>query len=239
MIHHEVEGSGFPLVLHTGGGGDLRMWRMAGYTEGLRDYRLVLVDHRGRGQTPPADSYTPADMAGDVIEVVDSLELDRFAFWGYSMGARVGYELAATAPDRVAALVASGGVDEPNGDPGDWHETAGYVRANGLRSLLGEAPSPAWLLDHLCETDDEVFARSCEDFAGWDPWPLFPRIQAPVLIIAGEDEAEHVADAAAALPNGAYEILARLGHIDGWARSDLALPPARRFLAQALGQVAA
>ena len=46
------------------------------------------------------------------------------------------------------------------------------------------------LIDQLCETDDEVFARSCEDFAGWSPWPLFPRIEAPVLIVAGEHEAE-------------------------------------------------
>lgn len=235
MIHYEVEGDGFPLVLHTGGGGDLRMWQMAGYTDGLGDYRLVLVDHRGRGKTPPADSYTPADMAGDVIEVVDSLELDRFAFWGYSLGARVGYELAATAPERVAALVGQGGVEGPDDDTAaDWHETAAAVRAEGLRALLGDEPAPAWLIDQLCETDDEVFARSCEDFAGWSPWPLFSQISAPTLIVAGELEAENIDSAVAALPSAESVILPALGHIDGWARSDLVLPPTRRFLAQAL-----
>lgn len=233
MIHHEVEGDGFPLFLHTGGAGDLRMWRMAGYVEGLPGYRVVLVDHRGRGRTPPADSYTPAEMAADVLEVADALALERFAFWGYSMGARVGYELGASKPERVAALVASGGVEGPD-EPDDWRETAAFVRANGVRGLLGEASGPAWLLDHLCETDDEVFARSCEDFAGWSPWPLFPRIEAPVLIVAGEREAEHVPAAAKALPHGEYELLPGLGHIDGWARSDLALPRVRRFLEEAL-----
>lgn len=233
MIHHEVEGGGFPLVLHTGGAGDLRMWRMAGYVDGLADYRVVLVDHRGRGRTPPAESYTPADLAGDVLEVADSLGSERFAFWGYSLGARVGYELAATAPERVAALVASGGVEGPD-EPDDWHETAAFVRSNGVRGLLGEAPGPDWLLEHLCETDDEVFARSCEDFAGWSPWPLFSRIDTPVLIVAGEHEAEQVPAAAAALSHGEYEILPGLGHIDAWARSDLALPRVRRFLAEAL-----
>lgn len=234
MIHHEVEGDGFPVVLHTGGGGDLRMWRMAGYVDGLDGYRIVLVDHRGRGSTPPADSYTPAEMAGDVLEVMDSLGFERFAFWGYSMGAQVGYELAATSPARVAALVASGGVDGPDDDPADWHETAAAVRSGGLRSILDDAPGPAWLLDHLCETDDEVFARSCEDFAGWSPWPLFPRIEAPTLIVAGEHEAEHIESAVAALPRGESVILPGLGHVDGWARSDLVLPHARRFLAEAL-----
>ena len=234
MIHHEVEGDGFPLVLHTGGGGDLRMWRMAGYVEGLPDYRVVLVDHRGRGQTPPAESYAPAALAADVIEVADALGLERFAFWGYSMGARVGYELAAAAPARVAALIGQGGIDGPDDDPADWHETAAAVRSGGLRSLLGDEPAPAWLIDHLCETDDEVFARGCEDFAGWSPWPLFSQIEAPTLIVAGELEAEDIDSAVAALPRGESVILPGLGHVDGWLRSDLVLPHARRFLAEAL-----
>jgi pimeloyl-ACP methyl ester carboxylesterase len=233
MIHHEVEGEGFPLVLHTGGAGDLRMWRTAGYVHGLAGYRVVLVDHRGRGRTPPAESYAPSEMAADVLEVMDALGVEQFAFWGYSLGARVGYQLAASSPERIAALVASGGVEGP-GEPDDWRETAAFVRTNGVRGLLGDLPAPAWLVDHLCETDDEVFARSCEDFAGWSPWPLFPKVQAPVLIVAGEDEAEHVPAAAAALPHGECVILPGLGHVDGWARSDLVLPHARRFLAEAL-----
>jgi pimeloyl-ACP methyl ester carboxylesterase len=234
VIHHEVEGDGFPLFLHTGGGGDLRMWRMAGYVDGLAGYRVVLLDHRGRGRTPPADSYTAPELAADVVEVADALELDRFAFWGYSLGARVGYELAASYPGRVAALVGSGGVDGPDEDPDEWLEWAAVVREGGVRAFLGDAAGPAWLMEHLCETDDEVFARTCEDFVDWDPWPLLPRIQAPTLIVAGEHESEHVAAAAAALPRGEYEILPGLGHVDGWARSDLVLPHVRRFLQQAL-----
>ena len=100
--------------------------------------------------------------------------------------------------------------------------------------MLGDAPGPAWLIEHLCETDDEVFARSCEDFVDFDPWPLFPRIQAPTLIVAGERESEHVAAAAAALPHGEYEILPGLGHVDGWVRSDLVLPKVHRFLERTL-----
>jgi pimeloyl-ACP methyl ester carboxylesterase len=234
MIHHEVEGEGFPVVLHTGGGGDLRMWRIAGYVDGLDGYRFVLVDHRGRGRTPPAESYAPAAMANDVLEVADSLELDRFAFWGYSMGSYVGYELAATESTRVAALVGSGGVDSPDGDPSEWRETAAAVRAGGVRSILGDEPAPDWLLDHLCETDDEVFARSCEDFAHWSPWQLFPRIDAPTLIVAGELEATNVPAAAAALPHGEAEILPGLGHIGAWLAVDQVVPRVRRFLAEAL-----
>lgn len=178
-------------------------------------------------------------VAADVIEVANTLRLERFAFWGYSLGAYVGYELAATAGNRVAALVASGGLTTPEEEEEWWRELAAIVRRDGLRGLLGDAPSPAWLIDHLCETDDEVFARNCEEFAGWSPWPLFPEISAPTLIVAGEEEAEEVPAAAAALPRGEYEILPGLGHIDGWARSDLVLPPVRRFLKRVVAADAA
>ena len=38
-IHFAVEGEGFPVVLHTGGGGDGTMWAQAGYVEGLYGFR--------------------------------------------------------------------------------------------------------------------------------------------------------------------------------------------------------
>ena len=111
----------------------------------------------------------------------------------------------------------------------------GWDRRAGRRSgRLARDGGRGALIDQLCETDDEVFARSCEDFAGWSPWPLFPRIEAPVLIVAGEHEAEHLDLAVSTLPEGESVILPGLGHVDGWVRSDLVLPHARRFLAEAL-----
>jgi pimeloyl-ACP methyl ester carboxylesterase len=39
-IHYREEGTGFPVVLHTGGAGDGAMWDGAGYTERLAGFRL-------------------------------------------------------------------------------------------------------------------------------------------------------------------------------------------------------
>lgn len=150
------------------------------------------------------------------------------------MGARIGFELAAAYPARVAALVGSGGVDGPDDDPDEWRQAAAEIRSNGVRASLGSEPAPDWLIDHLCETDLEVFARGFEDLAGWTPWPLFPRIQAPTLIVAGEHEASQVPAAAAALPHGEYEILPGLGHLGAWLAVDRVVPQVRRFLEEAL-----
>ena len=48
-IHYEFDGVGPAAILHTGGGGDLAMWRHAGYTSRLGRRRVVLMDHRGHG----------------------------------------------------------------------------------------------------------------------------------------------------------------------------------------------
>jgi pimeloyl-ACP methyl ester carboxylesterase len=233
-LAYDVVGDGFPVVLHTGAGGDSRMWRDAGYVAGLAGFQVVILDHRGHGQSDaPSDphGHAVADYAGDVLALADELTLDCFAFWGYSNGARVGYELSATQPHRITALVAAGGVDGPDDDPNEWREAARAVRSGGIRAILGDEAAPVWLIQQLAdETEAEVVARELECFAGWTPWPLFSRIVAPTLIIVGEHESENCAAAAAAIPEGRSVVLSGLGHLGAFANGELALRHVRPFL---------
>jgi pimeloyl-ACP methyl ester carboxylesterase len=236
-LAYDASGTGFPLVLHTGAGGDSRMWRDAGYVDGLDGYLAVLIDHCGHGESDVVDdphAYTPASYAGDVLAVLDELGCERFAFLGYSDGARVGYELGAESGDRLAALVGIGGVDEPDLDPQELHDAARAVRAGGIASILGDEPAPEWLLAQLGETPPEVVAHELEGFAGWSPWPLFERIAAPTLIVAGEYEAEGVADAVQALPRGEAVVLPGLGHLGTFAAAELVVAEAVPFLSRAV-----
>ncbi len=58
-IRYEVIGTGPAVVLHTGAGGDSRLWQDAGYVKGLAGFRLILMDHRGRGHAAdPTGSRT-------------------------------------------------------------------------------------------------------------------------------------------------------------------------------------
>lgn len=247
-IYYEVEGDGFPLVLHTGAGGDLLMWRAAGYAAGLRGYRLILMDHRGHGRSDrPRDieAHRMERYVADVVVVMDAAGIDRAVFWGYSDGARVGYALAAAHPDRVAALICQGGMDaaDAKGQSKEARERASLaqrMRKQGMARLNAEIEDaehiklPDWLRQNFLDTDPEMFALELEAWLPWGtPWPLLPAITAPALLLAGEGEEDgNVVRAAETLPDARTAIIPGLGHVGAFLRSDLALPHVRAFLAR-------
>jgi pimeloyl-ACP methyl ester carboxylesterase len=71
-----------------------------------RRFRLVLVDNRGTGRSGrPDGSFAVADMAGDVVAVLDAAGIGRAHVLGASLGGMVAQELAITRPERVSRLV--------------------------------------------------------------------------------------------------------------------------------------
>jgi pimeloyl-ACP methyl ester carboxylesterase len=234
---YEERGAGLPLILHIGAGGDSRLWVDAGYLDGLSQFRVILFDHRGHGASSvPSDpsGLRICDSAADVLALADHLGLERFAFWGYSYGARVGFELASSQPDRVSCLVATGGVDAPGGDSEEWRAEAALVRADGLEAIMPPRPDvPSWLYADLYAADRRVVASEFAAIADWSPWPLFPRIVAPTLIVAGEAEASTIETAAAQIRHGRAVTLSGLDHISAFLASDRVLAHVVPFLSDA------
>ncbi len=111
-IHYEVEGDGPPLVLLHGFAWKAKNWYWAGYVDALKPYnRLILVDARGHGESDkPYDptAYTLSLHVGDVIAVLDALNLRAAQFWGYSMGggsALVWRSMRLSASTRCSSVV--------------------------------------------------------------------------------------------------------------------------------------
>jgi 3-oxoadipate enol-lactonase len=93
------------LVLIQGMGLDRLGWEPVLPTL-RRRFRLVLVDNRGVGRSDqPSGSFTVADMAGDIVAVLDAAGIRRAHVMGASLGGMVAQELAITHPDRVDGLV--------------------------------------------------------------------------------------------------------------------------------------
>jgi len=112
-------------------------WWSACYVDELSsDFTCVLVDPPGMGGsgTPHrVEAYSLDAIAGDVLALADALGLDRFAVWGQSAGAAVGFVLA-TAPRK------HGG---PGGDPNAAARLARLPRGPVRRRVKSASRGPA------------------------------------------------------------------------------------------------
>jgi 3-oxoadipate enol-lactonase len=101
-LHHELAGSGSPVVFLHPGIADSRMWDPQWRSFAMR-HRLLRCDLAGFGRTPIAQ--LPVTHARDVAALMDELGIAAAAIVGASLGGRVALELAVGRPDLVAALV--------------------------------------------------------------------------------------------------------------------------------------
>lgn len=251
-IHYEVAGEGPTLVLQTGAGGDLQMWRLAGYVLGLAGFRVVLIDPRGRGQSSrPAglDEHRMKCFVSDVLDVVEDVGAGSVGFWGYSSGALVGVAFGAAHPTRLRALVVTGSlpfIDATEQPPlaSVEEETRRLVASGGVVRELEEFMArtgerfPADIDRNVRDTDPTMYALDEIAWRSWHgPRSAYPNFRAPVLAIAGEleDLKRHTERSTAAMPAGRTVRLPGVGHLGAFSRSDLALPLALPFLRHAMG----
>lgn len=108
------EGSGDPVVLvHGFASSKETNWVYPGWFKPLKDagYRVIALDNRGHGaSTKHYDTarYSIAEMADDVIALLDHLQIEKADLVGYSMGARISAYAASHFPSRVRSATLGG-----------------------------------------------------------------------------------------------------------------------------------
>ena len=107
-VHVAEAGSGPPVLLMHGWPQHWYAWREL-IPLLASSWRLICPDLRGFGWTDaPADGYRTADLAADMVALLDALELDQVDVIGHGEGGRVGFELCLSQPGRVRRLVTLG-----------------------------------------------------------------------------------------------------------------------------------
>src|SRR3954463_11390101 len=108
------EGEGNPIVLVHGFASSKNVnWVYPTWVSELRKdkRRVIALDNRGHGDSAklydPAQ-YAIAEMAGDVVALMDRLDVARADIMGYSMGGRIAAHLALTAPQRMRSAIFGG-----------------------------------------------------------------------------------------------------------------------------------
>ncbi|WP_374763714.1 alpha/beta fold hydrolase [Yunchengibacter salinarum] len=103
-LFYRVKGDGPPvLLLHGLFGSADNLGALARSLED--DHRVVAVDLRNHGRSPHSDSMTYADMAADVLAVMDREGIDTADVFGHSMGGKVAMQMALSKGDRVRHLI--------------------------------------------------------------------------------------------------------------------------------------
>jgi pimeloyl-ACP methyl ester carboxylesterase len=106
-LHYQQVGEGPDVVLVHGVTGNLAVWHLH-LVPALADrYRLLTYDLRGHGlsDTPPS-GYSLDDMAVDLLDLLDALEIERPVIAGHSYGADIALYHAANHPERVREVIA-------------------------------------------------------------------------------------------------------------------------------------
>lgn len=98
-------GGGAPVILLHGGLGHSGNWGYQLPALVREGYRVVAIDSRGHGRsTRDKRPYTYELLASDVLAVMDTLDIEKAGFVGWSDGAVIALILGATAPARVAGV---------------------------------------------------------------------------------------------------------------------------------------
>ena len=140
-IFYEEYGAGSPVVLIHGFGVDARLqWGETGLIKFLAPhFRVIALDCRGHGRSErfyDPDAYAMRNMSGDVLNLLDYLQIDRALLVGFSLGSRVCFEIMTTHPERCRAAVLSGwGPDNSTSDAVRREELATALLATDVASV--------------------------------------------------------------------------------------------------------
>ncbi|WP_026820629.1 alpha/beta fold hydrolase [Arthrobacter castelli] len=228
-IAYDVAGSGPPVVMLHGSALSKAIWRGLGYVAALQDeFTVVRVDLRGHGTSGKphdAGAYRMETLTGDVVSVMDDLELPEAHLVGYSMGARVGFALAAAAPERATSLTSLGGTYRSQAGQIEKVFFPGYLhalRTGGMQAFidgqqrdgsdLGSATRTAFLANDP-EAMAAYFEQSeTEPGLGED---ILESMTLPTLLMAGTADRPRHDDSERAsklMPNAHFVPLPERGH---------------------------
>lgn len=107
-------GAGLPILLNRPLGGTMRLWgELLG--ELAREHQVIAFDPRGVGDSSALPLlHSTRDMAGDALQLLQQLRIERACIFGLSLGGMVASWLAIDAPERVERLVLASTLPEPS-----------------------------------------------------------------------------------------------------------------------------
>ena len=235
-IFYEVLGEGPTILLLHGLGGKRSNWSRAGFVDQLPNYRLILVDARGHG-----DSDGPGQPDGfamkrfvDDLEAIVLKESDAPPiFWGFSMGAAVGFHIMFHKPTLFSHYILGDGMMGVYGNPPERRSTevgaANVFRIQASRAFVGYKKYPNTMADFL-ELDRSGETEDLRNNLGIISMPayIYRTGETQALVSQAEERTDfYIPDH---FTNLEFHLYPELTHGDLMGRSELVVPRVLDYL---------
>lgn len=246
QMYYEVHGSGgTPLVLLHGGlfNIDLQFGELLPSLATSR--KVIAADFQGHGRTNDIDRpLTCADLASDVVGLLQHLGVPQADVFGFSVGGGVALHLAIRHPELVRKLIVSSVSFHPDGDRTEDQDAVGEMTVDMIagtpmeQEYRAKSPHPDRLQDLL-----DKLGTFDQGFAGWSDADI-QAIAAPTLITLGDCDAVYLEHAVRFLqlrggdvngdlvgvPSSQLAVFPGTTHFFGMARTALVLDVVQTFL---------
>jgi 3-oxoadipate enol-lactonase len=225
-LHYDLIGDGARTVVFAHAlAADSGMWAEQVPAVLAMGARCLRIDMRGHGGSDsiPGD-YSLAELASDIVAVLDALRIARADFVGLSIGGMIGEALAIHHASRVSSLLLC---ESPpatlKNAKAIWAPRIAAARAANSLEPIADATMERWLTPAFqirCpsrwqQIRDTVVATSVEAYCGcvhalsnFDFTTELPHVRVPALVLYGEEDKasshEENQKLAALIPGGRF-----------------------------------
>jgi len=218
------------MVLANSLGSDLRIWDQV-VAQLAGQFRFLRYDKRGHGlsETTPAP-YLMDDHIGDLIGLLDALDIKEAIVGGVSVGGMIAQGLAARQPKRVRGLVLCDTAHRI-GDEALWGQRSRAIQEGGIEALA-DAILERWftaafrkhradelaLWRHmLVRTPVDGYTGTCAAIRDTDLGPETAKIDVPTLVVCGAEDGatppDVVREMAALIPKARFNLIESAAHL--------------------------
>jgi 3-oxoadipate enol-lactonase len=244
-LYVEVKGTGFPVILVHGVGGDHQA-HLRNVIEPLsKNFKTIALDCRGHGQSDKPPAYTMDDHVNDVLGIMDHFGIEKAHILGVSMGSYIAQLVAITAPDSIDKLILT--VTKSNGLSSSLqhllkqHETEieGLdMRLTILKLLKYMVYDAEMMKDHLevftTTLSPEQFAAANKAIGAFDFRKQLSKVKAKTLVISGKYDGlnppANGREVASLIKNATFVEMQYSGHAPAFEEPDTYIDIVERFL---------
>lgn len=197
-------------------------------------WRVLRIDMRGHGGSDAlGDTATMAELAQDVVAVLDYLGMTRIHFAGVSIGGMIGQQLALDHAGRLhSALLSGTSAKAVPGPPDMWPNRFAAIKAAGSVAPIADDAMVRWVTEDfqprrpgrwkqvretIAATTPDGYIAGARAIIDFDVLDRLPSVRLPVLVICGDDDrgtpAEGNRRIAGLIPGARYEEIQNARHL--------------------------